>query len=274
MSDLPTTRYDSGDAATIDRQLAWASGAGITGFISSWWGPHSQFDDRFALLLSRSSALQAKTGRRFASTIYLESDAPGLGTAQNIAAALRYVLARYGHDSHFFRWQGRPVIFIWDPLGGGRTLGMWEAIRAEVDPAHRGIWNTDGVDVSLLDVFDGLHLFSAGYWGIQDGNMAAVDQGFRAKIDAYNTAHGTHRIWAAGVQPGYDDRRVPGRLHPYVVPRRDGATYATSWTAALASNPDWITISTWNEWFEGSMIEPSVSYGTKYLDVTARFAGR
>src|SRR5450755_3075488 len=38
MSDLPTVQYNSSDDATIERQIQWAKNAGITGFISSWWG--------------------------------------------------------------------------------------------------------------------------------------------------------------------------------------------------------------------------------------------
>jgi hypothetical protein len=56
------------------------------------------------------------------------------------------------------------------------------------------------------------------------------------------------------------------------VPRRAGATYRTSWEAALASQPDWITISTFNEWYEGGMIEPSVSFGDLYLRLTRQYA--
>jgi len=271
MSDLPTIRYDSHAVTTIDRHIAWASDAGITGFITSWWGPGSSSDHDFATLLSRSSLLEQTTNRRFSSTIYLESDAPALTTESNIVAALRYVLARYGADPHFLHWHGKPVIFIWDPLGGGRTLATWADVRARVDPHDQTIWSAEGTDPALLGVFDGIHLFSAGYWGILAGNMAAVDQGFRAKVDAYNQAHGTRKIWAAGVQPGYDDRRVPGRQNTYVVPRDGGATYRTSWTAAMASNPDWITISTFNEWLEGGMIEPSIHYGGPYLTLTEHF---
>jgi hypothetical protein len=74
------------------------------------------------------------------------------------------------------------------------------------------------------------------------------------------------------VLPGYDDTRVPGRKGTYIVPRNNGATYRSSWSGALASNPDWITITSFNEWFEGSMIEPSVQYGNLYLNITQQFA--
>jgi len=149
---------------------------------------------------------------------------------------------------------------------------MWASVRSQVDPHNATIWSAEGVDTSLLSVFDGIHLFSAGYWGILGGNMGAVDKGFRAKIDAYNAAHHTHKIWAAGVLPGYNDTKVPGRKGTYIVPRNKGGTYRTSWSAALASTPDWVTITTFNEWFEGAMIEPSVIYGNLYLNITQQFA--
>jgi hypothetical protein len=71
--------------------------------------------------------------------------------------------------------------------------------------------------------------------------------------------------------PGYNDTRVPGRTGTYIVARNNGATYSESWQGAISSNPDWITITSFNEWFEGSMLEPSVTYGNLYLNLTAQF---
>ncbi len=271
MSDLPTIRYTSADNTTIDRQLNWAAQAGISGFISSWWGAGDQTNTNFANLLTRSALLQQRTGNHFASTIYFESDAPHLQGKTNIINGIRYLLTHYASSQYFLHWHGKPVIFIWDPLGGGRTLAEWAAVRQQVDPHNQMIWSAEGVNMNLLSVFDGLHLFSAGYWGILNGNMKAVDQSFRSKINAYNAAHHTNKIWAAGVLPGYDDTRIPGRKGAYKVPRNNGATYRTSWDAALASNPDWVTITTFNEWFEGAMIEPSVTYNTQYLTITQHY---
>jgi hypothetical protein len=271
MSDLPTIQYNSSDESTIERQVNWAANAGITGFISSWWGPGDPTDKNFAKLLAYAATLEKTTGYQFASTIYFESDAPALNGMNNIVNALRYVIANYSNSPYFFHWHGKPVIFFWDLLGNGRTLSEWASIRSQVDPNNAMIWSAEGTDTSLLSVFDGLHLFSAAYWGILNDDITAVDQGFRYEINAYNSAHGTQKIWAAGVLPGYDDTRIPGRKGTYVVPRNNGATYKESWTGAIASNPDWITITSFNEWFEGSMIEPSVHYGNLYLDITQQF---
>lgn len=270
MSELPATQYDSSDDTTIDRQVTEATNAGITGFISSWWGPGDATDKNFSKLLTHSATLENTTGQQFASSIYFESDSPNLQGANAIVNGLEY-LTQYTNDPHFFHWHNKAVLFFWDPLGNGRTLQEWRAIRQQVDPNNQMIWSAEGTNMSLLSVFDGIHLFSAGYWGIQNGDMTAVDQGFRAKVNAYNTVHNTQKIWAAGVSPGYNDTRVPGRTGTFIVPRNNGQTYRTSWEAAIASNPDWITITSFNEWFEGSMIEPSNTYGTQYLDLTKTF---
>lgn len=272
MSDLPSTRYESSDVATVDRQIAQASDAGITGFITSWPGPGNTQDANLATLLRRIAAYKGRTGRSFTTSLYFESDA--VAVRGNLVGAMRYIIAHYAWNPSFFRWHGKPVIFIWDPLGGGRTLERWAWVRRQVDPGHLLVWSAEGTDLSLLDVFDGIHLFTAADWGLLDGSVGAVDAGFASRIAAYNRAHHTGKIWAAGVEPGFNDSRVPGRAHPHVIPRRHGATYRRSWLAAIASRPSWITVSTWNEWFEGATIEPSKQYGSLYLRLTRQFAGQ
>jgi hypothetical protein len=39
--------------------------------------------------------------------------------------------------------------------------------------------------------------------------------------------------------------------------RRDGATYDALWKAAIRARPDGITITSFNEWGEGTQIEPA-----------------
>jgi Glycosyl hydrolase family 99 len=254
--------------------MNWGATAGLTGFISSWWGAGDQTDTNFKKLLSDAAGLANSTHYNFDSSIYFETDAPALQGSTNTVSALNYLASHYMNDPHFFHWQGHPVIFFWDPLGNGRTLSYWANIRQQVDPNHQMIWSAEGVDMNLLTVFDGIHLFSGGYWGLQQNTMPAVDQGFRSKVTTYNQANGTQKIWAAGIIPGYDDTRVPGRTGTYIVPRDNGATYATSWQAAMSSNPEWITITSFNEWFEGAEIEPSATYGNQYLNLTQQFTNQ
>jgi hypothetical protein len=86
---------------------------------------------------------------------------------------------------------------------------MWADVRHQVDPGNQTNWSAEGVNINMLNVFDGIHFFSAGYWGILHGNMTAVDQEFRGKVNAYNQAHHTQKIWVADVLPGYNGDYSP-----------------------------------------------------------------
>jgi hypothetical protein len=103
--------------------------------------------------------------------------------------------------------------------------------------------------------------------------VAKVNAQWRARVDDYNKRKGTDRLWTAGVIPGWDESRIqPPRPQAKVFPRRNGAMYEEGWRGAIASNPEWITITSFNEWYEGTQIEPATAYGNRYLDLTRQYA--
>ena len=78
------------------------------------------------------------------------------------------------------------------------------------------------------------------------------------------------RIVCPMIIPGFDNTKSsPARLS---AERKDGQTYRRFWEAALKTMPDWILISSWNEWAEGTEIEPSRESGGQYLGITAEYA--
>jgi hypothetical protein len=79
------------------------------------------------------------------------------------------------------------------------------------------------------------------------------------------------RYLALPVQPGEDTTKIPGNYQYPYIDRRDGQTYAEYWRSAMSFNPDGVTITSWNEWHEGTEIEPSVNYGFTYINLTRHF---
>jgi hypothetical protein len=118
--------YDSLDPELIEAQIRLAQGAGIDGFITSWWGPGEREDKGFAMLLEEAEELG------FRASIYFESvrpsDRPVL-TALDVAMELEYVLETYGGSEAFLRLWGKPVVFVYNAEAHGRDPGFWGGWR-------------------------------------------------------------------------------------------------------------------------------------------------
>lgn len=75
-------------------------------------------------------------------------------------------------------------------------------------------------------------------------------------------------LTVGGVWPGFDDRSCSWGKHRWM-DRRKGEVYDSTWLLTnqnnLKSPLNWVIIETWNDWNEGSEIEPSEVFGYKYL---------
>ena len=268
--DRPLQPYDSDDPGTIARHVSMALNAGIDGFTLQWVGPGDRTDRNFATLLHQSA------GKPFASTvIFLRHIWPGANQA-NTLDAIRYLMAQYSGHPNFLRLQGRPVIFFTDvyrvPRGAGQSpVDAWAWLRSQADPNHQAIWIAEGLDPSFLRVFDGL-------WVYKIFHAAYPNDYLKAPIWATRTRAYGDKWWIATISPGWDDRnagcrpdiRVPSE--PFVKPRNQGETYRATFTAAMKSAPDLFWVNSFNEWVEGTYIEPSQHFGDLYLQLTRQFA--
>jgi len=259
LRDHPQTRYASNDPQAISRQIDQAQGAGIDGFISSWWGPGDYTDSNLALLLSIAEE------KGFSVSIYFETllnNHPR--TADQILSWLRYAIKTYGNHTAFFKVNGKPVIVIW--ASGSVPLETWQNIFSQLrGEGLEAVYLAMGYDLANLDVFDGIHLYGV----INMPNLAEVTRSTGKATHYYSllSSSGETKIWVATAQPGYDDQLIPSR-EGLVQDRLDGQYYRDTFATAISSDPDWIFITTWNEWWEHTYIEPSEEYGEQYLDLT------
>ncbi|MGQ9840061.1 MAG: endo-1,3-alpha-glucanase family glycosylhydrolase [Anaerolineae bacterium] len=264
LPDLPVEPYASADRSVMARHIKQAKAAGIDAFVVSWLGPrveNNQTETHFRALLDEAAA------RGFRLAVDFEVISPFLGSAGDVQAALATLLATHAQHPAYLRWGGKPVIFFW---GQQRfSVQTWAAIRAAVDPGRNSIWIEEGTDVSPLAVFDGHHLYSVTWANRTD--MGYTANKFARLVRSKAAALGAPKIYVATVMPGYDDRKT-GRPDAFAVGREGGAYYVRSWQAAIGSAPDWIVITSFNEWPEGTYIEPSRAYGSLYLDLTARWS--
>lgn len=267
MADLPATTYSGGGDATIQQHIQQADDNGIDGFICTWFGP-----DEPRLTERCDKLLRSAAGRDFSVTISPDQAADFTGTLKTMAGmqrALGVMRDRWISHPNWLRWDGKPVVVFWNPQSFG-SVATWRQLRNAVDPNNAWHWVGEGTDFSYLDVFDSLYYFDI-TWA---ANPADAMAGYARRLDAYNNAKGTRKPFIGTVMPGYDDTRI---RNTRVRDRANGDYYRRSWQAAIDSNAQAVIINSWNEWFEGTQIEPSRSYGTQYLDMTrdasARYKG-
>jgi hypothetical protein len=266
LSDLPAEPYVSSDRGAMGRHIDQAKAAGIDAFLVAWYGPagdSNQTEPNLAALLEEAAARNFKIG------ILFETDSPFMGGAGAVTAALQHALSVHASKPAFLRVDGRPVIFFWRPTIYG--VEAWRSIRSQVDPGYGSIWISEGVNTAYLAVFDGHHLYS-NTWN-PPADLTYTNQKFANQVAAAREQYGAYKFWVATVMPGYNDVRIRGG-GGFATDREGGAYFERAWQAAIASRPNWIVINSFNEWPEGSYIEPSQAFGAHFLNLSAGWSGQ
>jgi hypothetical protein len=205
----------------------------------------------------------------FRVAVDFDINSPVMRGVGSYADNLRHLHAVHASHPAYLRYQGRPVVFFYNV--SRLPVATWKSLRDQADPGRSALWIAEGTDLRYLSVFDGHHLYS-----ITWPNRISPSQTLSAwgnKIRKYNNEHSATKLWVATVMPGYDDRKVrPGS--GFARSREGGDYYRQCWQAAIASKPHWVIINSFNEWPEGSYIEPSRAYGNEYLRLTREWAAK
>ena len=254
LSDRPPTLYESESDAVMLRQIREAKQAGIDGFICTW-----RYTCERLLQLA-----EAEGG--FNVTFSVDPVADGTLNSTSAIVQAMNEMAALTDSSAYLHWNGKPVFVFWNDtiLPGGRgSKADWQALRNQTDPARQQWWLGGGVNFELLDVFDAIHFFDITW----ENSQGAAMNSYNRKLNEYNSSRGTNKPFIATVMPGYDDTRLRGPGH-VVRDRNNGDYYRAGWDTATQYDAQAVIITSWNEWYEGSQIEPSVAYGDLYLDIT------
>jgi len=220
-----TGLYSSSDQLVVSTQMDEIRKAGIDEIAVSWWGQGSPEDLRLPLVVAAART----DGIAVAAHLEPYNDR----TAASTAADITYLATTYGIRTFYvFRALDLPV-------------EDWAAATAALHAAGKVTLyaQTALVGAAAAGGFDGVYTYDIITYR---GGM------FRRLCDE---AHAKHLLCAPSVGPGYDARRGSG--DPVVKPRRAGRTYDAMWRAAIASGADRVTITSFNEWHEGTQIEPA-----------------
>jgi len=279
--------YSSNDLAVIDQHMAWMAQAGVGVVVVSWWGQYHFTDCAVPRILNKARAHGLKVAFMIEPERYRVSDRYTAykdrclqepetipRTAKNIIDDIKYILDKYGNHPAFLKVSRptrygpstaeRGVFYIYtstavpaaewksfldknskDTIRGGPfdaiLLGQGVAVKAD-----------DYADYITKTHFDGM--FSYDVLKVNGDTFASIGTRL-AKMNA---------IFAPSVGPGYIDTRAVVKSAG-VMPRYDKKTYRYDqmWERAINSNAEWITITSFNEWHEGTQIEPAIPKSVK-----------
>lgn len=279
--------YNSCDPAVIEKHMEQMNRALIDALAVSWWydekpdGPNGILDTIF----------EKATAHNLKITIDFEH---GRFPLDEVYHDLRYFLDRYKNHPAMLKVEGLPVVMVWTAWGHTpeEWQGLFDRLEKEGYPAFPIMSGSyqGGKGAAYLGPFRSLEEYTL--VDVEDCQLADFMKMMRGRIDSYNAAKGAasgkpaqHH---ATISPGYDERGNPGRKAvnggfkgagwkdrtKFGVTYPDdpeGAYYRGTFDAAMASNPNWLHISTFNELAEHSHIEATVEHGYTYIDLTAEF---
>ncbi len=264
LSDQPTAPYLSSDPATIETHVVQAQQAGIDALVLDWYGPqveNNQTETNLRTLLDKAQI------HGMSASLTVDIAGPFINSLDDLTNALVAVRDRHASHPAYLRVGGRPVVFFWRQEQ--YAVDTWLALRQQIDPEHTMIWIAEGTHPEYLAVFDGLYLYSVAW----SADPASVLVRWGNEVRQWSQAQGAFRYWVATAMPGYNDSPT-GRADAFAQARNSGVYYQATWDGARQSDADWVVITSFNEWLEGTQIEPTQSYGNLYLDLTAGLAAQ
>jgi Glycosyl hydrolase family 99 len=213
--------YSSSDPRVLRGQMRDIAAAGVDQVVSSWWGQGSREDARLAAVI--------REARRVKLQVAVQLEPYPDRTVDTIAADLAYLRGFGIRDVYIYRSKDF-------------TAQDWTRVT-RVPNGLRLFAQTNHVGFAAASGFAGFYTYDILlYHG--------------AKFDRLCTqARAMGILCAPSVGPGYDASQATG--DPRIKPRLDGATYDSMWSAALRAGADVVTITSYNEWGEGTQIEPA-----------------
>lgn len=258
--------YSSADRATITRQLKDIADCGI-GVIVAEWGysvvgtnaPDEDyvlpviFDVADSLGLKVSVCQENYTGRTVSTT------------RTDIVNYIR----QYGRHNACWKIDGKPVYLIWDTYNTGDTpntsdefLRTWDKLLTDDGSITiRGTAFDACVITILKNLYNKPDIVRAGFDGFYtyfavDGLTECSTTSNWKSMQEWADSEGL--VMLPSIGPGYDDTRLNLWNTSCTRDRRNGEYYREMASAAFNAGVHYLGITSYNEWHEGTQIEPAI----------------
>jgi len=244
--------YSSTDPEIITTHMQQIREAGIGVVAISWWGKRHFTDKSVGTLLDEAHAHGLKV------VFHIE---PIYKTVAEFRELLEYILSNYLQHPAIYRIQGKPLYYLYNSFQ--LKYHEWQSLlnpesnstirSTPLDGVFIGLWTTgfDG-EFAVKSGFDGFYTYFA-----SDGFAYGSTTSKWPDMAAF--AHENNLIYIPSVGPGYADTRIRPWNEKTTKSRENGTYYEKMFENAANTSPDFISITSFNEWHEGTQIEPAVS---------------
>lgn len=260
--------YASKDKDVIEYHLLLMKLAGIDGLLIDWYG---SFDIRdYGRNRINSEALIDRldeTGLSFA-VVYEEYTAEhvaGQGQAETAIAAARadlnYLQTHYFNSDLYIQQANEPLLLTFGPRYF-QTENDWTQIFSEIDPKPHFL--TLWYESSEAGA-NGNGEFA---W-VYRNNMADLDNFYDNRAPVLQTAMGS-------AYPGFYDFYEEGGWGDQIgwqISYNGTATLSATLERAGLANTAALQLVTWNDFGEGTTLEPTVEFGFSFLETIQQFSG-
>lgn len=247
--------YSVNDPKTLDRQMSELRAARVGVISASWWGEEHFTGRNLPRLLDAAAKHELKV------CIHLEPY--GGRNAANTREKITQIIDKYGMHPALFRsgiGGKRPLFFVYDSYltpasewaevlaaGGKNTIR-----GTKYDSAVIGLWVKENDGKFMTNGhFDGFYT----YFGADGFTYGSSSKNW-GKLASFAREH--KMLFIPSVGPGYVDTRIRPWNGSTTRSREGGRYYDRMWQGALNVAPKLISITSYNEWHEGTQIEPAV----------------
>lgn len=260
--------YSSNDPDVLEYHFLLMKYSGLDGILIDWYGTQQLYD--YPQLLQATNKARthlSKTGLDYA-VVYedrtLQSNASNDTSMQRqlAEADLQYLKTRYFSDSNYIHINASPLLAVFGPIVI-ENPSVWGRIfnNTSVNPTFLTLWG-EGNDAGIET----------------DGEYAWIWNGGSNHYQLVSSFCDNSAVsFKMGVAyPGFDDYYQEGGWGNglgWEIEPNNGATLKSLLDLALQKNLTHLQIATWNDFGEATSIEPSLEYGTSYLEEIQSFTG-
>jgi len=270
--------YDSLDPEIVRWHIRLAKSAGIDAFLVSWFGYHeADGSPNITMRAFEEVLLPVAEEENFKVAIFDELAHYKKDFSALLSRTLRY-LPRYKDHPAYFRINGQPVWYIYqvweDWLTPAKLSEYCQKVEAQVGDVF---WIFDGMRArpTAKPGFPGIELYTkpeflsipqidcfTSYSLFTNWRLEEYEDIKTVYLDYAQKVHSAGKFLMLPLHPGHDNSLKA--KSPYIAPRQRGELLRNFIKAASQAKPEFFAICSFNEWHEGTHIEPDITWHDPY----------